>query len=232
MIELYISKDAEKQKLMDMFCVNDVGACLEERVQQYHFSLSLARDMYNEPRHKWDEKLENFLDCAYATNLSLLTKAKQHFEKIWQEKGYYYFGILNSFFETKIPTYRVLIAYYLDVISNWHEPDIVINYKNYQNENPLYHIYGVLFEITLSQIFINTRKIKTKQELSNNTLWAISELSACAILNTKYPEFKNSTLTGYKALDKYTNTFIELAKKTSNYNDFINKIFTLNFSFE
>lgn len=229
-IELYISKDAEKQKLMDIFCVNSVGISLENRVQQYHFSLPLAEDMYKKPRHEWDEKLENFLEDAYLTNLPILIKAKQHFENIWEKKGDYYLGILNSFFEKKIPTYRVLIAYYLDVISNWHEPNIVVNYKTFQKENPLYHIYDVLFEMTLSQIFINTRKIKTKKDLPDIELWGISELSACAILNTKYPEFKNSTLTGYENLDKHAKTFIDIAAKTSNFNDFISQISTLNFS--
>ncbi len=187
--------------------------------------------MYQKPRHEWDEKLENFLEETYLTNLSILNQAKQHFEKIWSEKGNYYFDVLNTFFKEKIPTYRVLIAYYLDVISNWQEPNIVVNYQTFQKENPLYHIYGVLFEITLSQIFIKTRELKTKQELSDTLLWGISELSACAILNTKYPEFKNSTLTGYENLDNHAKTFIEIAKKTSNFNNFITQIFTFDFMF-
>ncbi len=232
MIKLYISKDTEKQKLMDMFCVNSVGISHKKRSIQYNFPYSLAEEMYKKPRYEWDEKLEDFLENTYKKNLPTLKQAQQHFEKIWSEKGNYYFDVLNTFFKEPIPTYRVLIAYHLDVISNWQEPNIVVNYQTFQKENPLYHIYSVLFEITLSQIFIKTRELKTKQELPDAQLWGISELSACAILNTRYPEFKNSTQTGYENLDKYASNFIEIAKNTKNYQDFISHILSQNFSFK
>ena len=72
MIELYISKDTEKQKLMDIFCVNSVGVSHKDRATQYHFSPYLAEDMYKKPRYEWDEKLEDFLENTYKRNLPTL----------------------------------------------------------------------------------------------------------------------------------------------------------------
>ena len=232
MLNLYISPDTEKQKLMDVFCVQTIGASLEQRAQQYNFPKKLAQKMYQQPRYVWDDELEHFLEKTYLSQKNELEKAKQHFENIWKEKGPFYFQKLNDFFETPIPTYHVLVAYYLDVISNWKEENIVINYNTYKKENPLYHIYGVLFEIILSQVFIRVRKTKSKTQISDFTLWGISELSATAILNALFDEFKNSTKTGYEILDYFCEDFIKTCKSTSSFDPFKQKILSKNLLFE
>jgi len=224
MIEFYVSADAEKQKLMDMFCVEPVGVSLAYRAKQYHFPLELAEKMYARPRAQWDSELEDLLEAVYARHRSEMQEALSFFQAFWHKNGVKYLPQLEIFFGSKWPTYRVLLAYYLDVISNWKECNIVINYALYQKENVLFHVYSILFEMVLAQVFIKIRELKNRQEMSDNQVWGCSELAACVILNKLYPEFKNATKTGYPQLDEKAPLFFDFIQKHNQIDSFLNEI--------
>ncbi len=223
-LEFYLSADMEKQKLMDIFCCEPVGKDLKYRTKQYNFPFELAERMYNLPRFQWDAELEALLEQRYQQNNSELEKSLSFFNHFWKENGERYLAPLNAFFKETVPTYRVLLACYLDVISNWKECNIVINHALYKKENVLYSVYSILFEIILSQVFIKIRAIKNKNELPDMQVWEYAELAACAILNKIYPEFKNSTKTGYAELDIHAPRFIDLAQKSPDLNAFLQDI--------
>lgn len=232
MIEFYISSDAEKQKLMDVFCVASMGASLNYRAKQYHFPLDLAHKMQAMPRLQWDEELENLLEEIYAKNQEELVNSLSYFQCFWKNNGNQYVSKLESFFEETLPDYRVLLACCLDVISNWKEYNIVINHQLYKKENPLYHVYSVLFEIVLSQIFIKIRSLKNKKEMPDKQVWGRSELAACAILNKLYPEFKNSVKTGYAELDPCMPLFLDIIQQSSHLKNFLNTLMKLELPFD
>lgn len=232
MIEFYISSDTEKQKLMDIFCVAPMGVSLNYRARQYHFPLDIADKMQTYPRIQWDEELENLLEETYSRNKKELVNSLSYFQCFWKNKGEYYLSKLNTFFEETLPDYRVLLACYLDIISNWKECNIVINYRLYKKENPLYHVYSVLFEIVLSQIFIKIRSIKNKKKMPDKQVWGRSELAACAILHRLYPEFKNSVKTGYPELDPCMPLFLDIIQKSSYLQNFLNNIIKLELPFD
>lgn len=232
MIEFYVSLDTEKQKLMDVFCVAPMGASLNDRAKQYHFPLDMAHKMQTRPRMQWDEELEDLLEKVYCQNKNELLQSLSYFQCFWKSNEEHYLSKLNSFFEEKLPDYRVLLACYLDVISNWKEYNIVINHRLSQKENPLYHVYSVLFEIVLSQVFIKIRSVKTKKEMSDKQVWGRSELAACAILNKLYPEFKNAVKTGYSELDSCMPLFLNIIQKSSHLQSFLNGIIELKLSFD
>ncbi|MBR6412784.1 MAG: hypothetical protein IKS41_06480 [Alphaproteobacteria bacterium] len=227
MLDFYISLETEKNKLMDMFCLQDIGFPMEKRVQQYHFSLDLAKDMYHLPRHQWDKKLEDFLSEAYTKHKDDLASSLSFFQKYWNQHSEQYFGPINQFFGEQIPPYRVLLAHFLDGISNWVEPSIVINAYSYQTPNPLYHTYTLLYEIILSQVFIRTRQIKSAKELTDEDLWMIAELAAFSFLATTFTEFSKVSGTGYPQVDIHALKFRELMNMRPKFEDFITKSFNL-----
>lgn len=229
MLDFYISLETEKNKLMDMFCVGDSAVSHEYRAKQYHFPLELATEMYQEPRFKWDEKLEDFLAKSYLDSKNKLNDSMKFFTEFWEENEEKYFSKINLFFQDTIPTYRILLAHYLDAISNWVEPNIVVNAYSYQTSNPLYHVYSLLYEIILSQVFIRTRNIKSKSEFSDDKLWTCSELIAFAFLTTTFPEFSKCTGTGYPQLDIYAKDFLELIKQNKTFDKVQNEILKPNF---
>lgn len=212
---------------MDMLCIQDVGFSLEKRAEQYHFPLDLAKEMYNYPRHQWDQKLENLLSCTYIKNRQKLDKAFSFFQEYWKQYNEKYFEPINHFFDTQIPNYRVLLAHFLDAISNWVEPNIVLNAYSYQTPNPLYHTYTLLYEIILSQVFIRTRQIKSVMEVSDEKLWMISELTAFSFLATTFSEFSKVSGTGYPQVDVWAPKFRELMNMRLKFEDFIYQSFNL-----
>ncbi len=224
MFEFYISPDAEKQKLMDMFCVPSVGVSLEYRANQYLFPIELAQKMYTLPRHQWDKELENLISSRYREKEAELHQSLFFFQNFWHQHTEEYITPLTHFFQKEIPHYRILLAYYLDVISNWSEPNIVINYKQYSHQNALHSVYAILFETVLSQIFIHIRQLDTSDYLIDETVWGLSELSACVLLNRLYPAFQNACATGYPQLDKHLQSFKLVTTSTANLTEFLKKI--------
>ncbi len=224
MFEFYISPDTEKQKLMDMFCVPGVGVSLEYRANQYHFPIETARKMYDRPRYEWDKEVDTLIKSEHLKNKNEMQKAITFFKDFWHKNTAIYQEPLFQFFQKEIPTYRVLLACYLDVISNWSEPDIVINFKQYRHSNVLHSVYSLLFETVLSQIFIHIRATNNSDILPDETAWGLSELSACVILNRLYPAFRNSRLTGYPQLDKHIQSFEERTGDAATLSDFLEKV--------
>ncbi len=224
MFEFYISPDTEKQKLMDMFCVPSIGVSLEQRANQYHFPIELAQKMYALPRYQWDKELEDLIAVQYQKNATALNQSLLFFHHFWVQHTNEYLYPLEAFFQHKIPVYRVLLACYLDVISNWSEPNIVINFTQYKHENVLHSVYSLLFETILSQIFIHIRQQQTPTQLSDQTVWGLSELSACVLLNRLYPVFHNATATGYPQLDKHIISFTQATANQNTLSDFLKQV--------
>ena len=227
MLDFYISIETEKNKLMDMFCIQDVGFSLEKRAEQYHFPLDLAKKMYNLPRYQWDRKLEDFLSQAYQKNKNKLDNALSFFQGYWTQHNENYFEPINCFFDTPIPSYQVLLAHFLDAISNWSEPNIVLNAYSYQTPNPLYHTYTLLYEIILSQVFIRTRQIKSPKEALDDKLWMASELTAFSFLATTFPEFSKVSGTGYPQVDIFAVKSRKLMEMHLKFEDFIYQLLNL-----
>lgn len=232
MIEFYVSSDTEKQKLMDIFCVAPIGKSLMERAKQYHFPPDMAKKMQTSPRIQWDEALEELLETTYLKYKNELETAHSFFHCFWDKNGEAYLSKLDSFFGERFPNYRVLLACYLDVVSNWKECNIVINHALYQKENVLYSVYSILFEMVLSQIFIKIRTLKNKTEMSDKQVWGRSELAACAILNKLYPAFQNSVKTGYPELDSSMPLFLEVIQKATHLMPFLNETINLTLPFD
>lgn len=232
MIEFYISSETEKQKLMDIFCVAPIGASLTERAKQYHFPVNMANTMQTRPRIQWDEALEDLLEETYLKHKNNLETSRTFFRCFWDKNGEAYLSKLDSFFEEKFPDYRVLLACYLDVVSNWKECDIVINHALYQKENVLYSVYSILFEMVLSQIFIKIRSIKNKKEMSDKQVWGRSELAACAILNKLYPAFQNSVKTGYAELDSSMPLFLKIIQQSNHLTPFLDTVINVILPFD
>ncbi len=87
MIEFYISQDTEKQKLMDVFCVEPIGASLDYRAKQYHFPLEMAQKMQSLPRIQWDTELEDLLEKTYTQNQEELIQSLAYFQCFWNKNG-------------------------------------------------------------------------------------------------------------------------------------------------
>lgn len=227
MFDFYLSAESEKNKLMDMFCTRSVGFSREKRAAQYHFPVEMAHKMYQHPRYIWDAELERFLAESYRQNQQKMTEALSFYQNYWQENHDKYFIPLERFFQFQFPVYRVLLAHFLDAISNWNEPNIVLNAYDYQSQNPLYHVYAVLYETVLSQIFIRVRQTISDSRLSDTGLWAMAELSSMAILYKLFAEFSSKDKTGYPQIDSYATQFIEIAQHTDSYESFLEQALPL-----
>ena len=227
MLEFFISSETEKYKLMDMFCMTDIGAPMEYRVNQYQFPLNLADEMKEYPRTKWDKKLEDFLFAVYEKHLRDLKKSQFYYTKFWQKNFSRYFDPINRFFGTPVPKYRVLVAHFLDAISNWSEHNIVLNAYAYQTPNPMYHVYTLLYEIILSQAFIRVRQTKSKEQLSDEKLWVFAELTACVFLNKNFEEFAQASATGYPDVDKFLPRFWEITADAKTFDELTKQAFQI-----
>lgn len=229
MLEFFISSETEKYKLMDMFCITDIGASMEYRAKQYQFPLNLAEEMKEKPRFIWDKKLEDFLFAVYQKHQTDLKKSQFYYTKFWEKNLSHYFAPINRFFETPIPPYRVLVAHFLDAISNWSETNIVLNAYAYQTPNPLYHAYTLLYEIILSQTFIRTRETLSKETFSDEKLWTFAELTAFGLLKTTFDEFSAANGTGYPQVDKFAHRFLDILKKSPTFEILKENIFQISF---
>ena len=225
MLEFVISSETEKYKLMDMFCMTDIGASMEYRVTQYQFPLNLAEEMKEKPRTVWDKKLEDLLFAVYKKQQKDLKKAQFYYTKFWQKNFAKYFNPINQFFGTPFPPYRILVAHFLDAISNWSETNIVLNAYAYQTPNPLYHAYTLLYEIILSQTFIRTRAEKSKDILSDEKLWVFAELTAFGVLKKLFDEFSTVNGTGYPQVDKFVPRFLDILSQSNSFDELKEHIF-------
>ena len=140
-----------------------------------------------------------------------------------------YFNPINQFFGTPIPPYRVLVAYFLDAVSNWSETNIVLNAYAYQTPNPFYHTYTLLYEIILSQAFIRIRAEKPKEILSDEKLWMATELIAFGVLKKLFNEFSTVNGTGYPQVDKFVPRFLDILAESNSFDELKAGIFNISY---
>jgi hypothetical protein len=168
------------------------------------------------------------LDRVYKRSSKRLKKSIEFFNSYWENNEDRFFNKLESIFGKKVSKYNVLLSNYISGILDWKGTNICINAYSYKNKKENYHVYFLLFEIILSEIFKTMRKNNTEQEFSDRKTWIISELSAFTILGEEWDLFnKVNPRTGYMDIDKLIPEAKEIYENSNNMSGFLEKIISL-----
>lgn len=226
--DFFISKNFEKQILLDMF-KNDKTKTIKNRARQYKFPVKLAKDIARISGNECEEKLEHFLNVSYERDAKRMTNCLNIFKSYWDKNSNYYFCKLENFFERNIEQYEVLLSRYVAGTSDWYGNHICTNIFSLKWKKYCNHNYCLLYEVVLSEVFKTIRKLRTVDELSDNDVWILSELSSFVILHRLFDEFKFIKKTYYEQVDVLLDKAYLIFDNSNGINDFIKRIIGINF---
>ena len=196
--------------------VGEAGCTKEERAKQYHVPLEIAKKCIGQKEPPKD--LVDFVGKAYQQ--SDLEKAFAFHVDFWNRNGNKCREKLSKLMEQKIPDFRVRLQVLCDGISDWEGTNIAINAFQYLNKNIAWDAV-LIWETILALTFQRIRKKYPKEIYSDEIVWAVSEMTSCAIINT---DFNVIWKIGYHLLAPHQEKVIELYKNRKNFSDFLEKM--------
>ena len=222
--EFFLSQNFEKRILINIF-KNDETKKIKDRAKQYKFPIKLAKDIKKLPINICENKIDNFLNISYKRDYKKMNISLKKFIDYWDNNENYYFDKLEKFFNKQIPLYEVLLSRYVAGISDWEGNHICTNIFSFKWKKYCNHNYCLLYEIVLSEIF-KLIKIKNNQ-LKDNDIWIMSELSSFVILHKFFDEFSFIKKTYYNQIDCLINKVYLIYDNTNNINDFLENIMNI-----
>ncbi len=174
--------EKEREIIKDMFSDDILG--VEHRAKQYGFPLDFAMQIHEGKVS--DENLDTFLAKEYSDKDTEIKNSIKFFEEYWEKETPVFAEKFSQILGEDIPNYRVDVARYLMGISDWYGTNIVVAYYTINHRLKEFHKWNLLFEIILSQVFQYTRKFYNQEQLEDNKIWGISELSAFMILDKEF----------------------------------------------
>ena len=213
MYSFYINQKEEIDILNDMLA--DGGGCsIAERANQYHIPLEIARKCDKE---KVPKELIEFVKKSYTEKEKELELALSFHTDFWNRNGQKLKEKLTKWMEQDVPPFRVRLQVLCDGISDWEGTNIAINAFQYLNKEIAWEMV-VIWETILALTFQKIRAKYPKQIYSDEIVWAVSEMTACAIINT---EFDVTWNIGYRQLANHQEHIIQFYKGRKNFSDFL-----------
>jgi hypothetical protein len=224
--KFYISWREEQKRLIGFFRGFDPLG-IDARAKQCNFPKRLAKKIHYQSPEEWMPILNQLLKETYKNESEKMKEALGVFEKYWQKNDKEFFERLEVIFKEKIPTYNVLLSYYVAGTSDWYGENICTNVYSYKWKKKNSHIYSLLFEVILSQIFKRIRRNKSWKDIPNEKVWSVSELSAFIILHQEWDIFNNMQITRYEEVDNLICEAQKIYKSTKDIDIFIEKVLLL-----
>ncbi|HSQ97486.1 MAG TPA: hypothetical protein VLL98_02085, partial [Rickettsiales bacterium] len=225
-LKFYISWREERKRLIGLFRGFDPLG-IDSRAKQCNFSKRLAKKIHSKSPEEWMPILNQLLKKTYKDESKKMREALVFFEKYWQKNDKNFFEKLEIIFKEKIPTYNVLLSYYVAGTSDWYGENICTNIYSYKWKKKNSHVYSLLFEVILSQVFKRIRRNKSQKDISDEKVWSASELSAFIILHQEWNIFDNMQITRYKEVDNFIYDAQKIYKSAKDIDIFIEKILLL-----
>ena len=192
------------------------GCTVAERAEQYHIPLKIAEKCSKE---KIPQELIDYVQKTYQEKKKDLEKALTFHTDFWNRNSAKCQEKLIKLMEQEIPPFRVRLQVLCDGISDWMGTNVAINAFEYLNGNPVWYT-TLLWETILAVTFQRIRRKYSKTIYADNIVWAVSEMSACAIINTDFNTVWNI---GYRQLFPHQEKVMQFYKNRKNFSDFLEK---------
>ena len=215
MYSFYINKEEEISTLNKMLS-GWSGCTIDERSEQYHIPLEIAVKCHKE---KAPQELIDYVQKIYQEKETDLKQALAFHTDFWNRNSNECQQKLAELMEQDIPLFRVRLQALCGGISDWEGTNVAISAFEYLNGNPVWYS-TLVWETILALTFQRIRKKYSKEIYSDNTVWAVSEMSACSLINT---DFNVSWKIGYSQLAPHQEKIIRLYKTRKNFLDFLEK---------
>ena len=217
MYSFYISKQEEINVLNEML-VGKAGCTKEDRSKQYHVPLEIAQKCIGQKEPP--KELVDFVNKTYQEKAMDLEKALSFHVNFWARNGNKCRKKLTKLMEQEIPEFHVRLQALCDGISDWEGTNIAINAFQYLDKNIAWDAI-VIWETILALTFQRIRKKYSKEIYSDEVVWAVAEMTSCAIINADFDVVWNI---GYRLLAPHQEKVIKLYKNRKNFPDFLEKM--------
>lgn len=163
---------------------------------------------------RWGGGLDALLLETYRQNQEALTGAR-FFSNVLggKRRG---FSVLEKVFGHPMPPYYVLLTHFIAGTSDWYGTDICVNAYGPKCSRENAHLYGLLYEIILSQIFMRVRQRHSAETLDDWGVWEIAEVGAFTLLHQEFDLFGAFEKTYYDAVDAKRERAQKLYQSTKN----------------
>lgn len=219
----YTSANQERNNLIHLFQEEDPMG-VEARARQCDFPVELARQIRTAAPAEWQAQMHDFINQTYAQQKEQLAESVAFYKAYWAAHEAQWLDPIERALGKKIPPYYVLITHFIAGTSDWYGADIAINARLRRAKNPHYHVYILLFEMILSQVFMHVRAQFGEEQLSDWAVWELSELTAFTILHHAFDCFDDLTATGYAAVDEKINRARAVWQSEKSLDAFLTKI--------
>ena len=218
MYSFYLNKQEEINILNKM--LSDGGGCtVTERAEQYHIPLEIAQKC---KKAKTPKELVDYVNKIYQEKAEDLEKSLVFHAGFWNRNKAECEQILSSIMQQKIPSFRVRLQPLCDGISDWEGTNVAINAFEYLNGNPVWYS-TLIWETILALTFVRIRKKYSNKIYPDETVWAVSEMTSCAIINT---DFKVNWKIGYRQLAPHQDKVLQIYHDRKDFSCFLKEMLT------
>lgn len=215
MYSFYLNKQEEIDILNHM--LSDGGGCsVAERAEQYHIPLNIAQKCSKE---KVPQELIEYVNKVYQEKENDLKKSLV-FHTDFCSKNKDKWQMIAQSMEQEVPIFRVRLQSLCGGISNWEGTNIAINAFEYLNGHPAWYA-TLIWETILALTFHRIRQKYLKDVYSDNTVWAVSEMTSCAIINT---DFHILWDIGYRQLAPHQKKVLNMYHSKKSFNTFLEEM--------
>ena len=217
MYTFYLNKQEEINVLNEML-VGETGCTKEDRAIQYHIPLEIAQKCMGQKEPP--KELVNFVNEAYQKKENDLEKSLAFHNDFWNKNGDKCCQKLHQLMEQEIPEFRVRLQVLCDGISDWEGTNVAINAFQYLDKNIAWDAI-LIWETILALTFQRIRKKYPQEIYSDEIVWAVAEMTSCAIINT---DFNVRWKIGYRLLAPHQDRVLEIYKNRKNFPEFLEKM--------
>lgn len=214
----YINESEEIKTLNEMLQEAE-GISDTSRAQEYHIPLEIAQKCQKDFPPK---ELIDFVHNAYLSRQKELEEALDFYNHYWTGEGQKHLEKIAQIMDQKIPPFRVRLDLFCSGTSDWFGTNISIHAFDYKLNSSAWYA-TLLWETILALTFHQIRSKYPKEDLPDNIVWAISEMTSCAIINCDFPVIWKM---GYTQLFPHQENIMTLYKSKQNFSDFLEKMIT------
>lgn len=221
MFKFYLDEAGEREILQQMFS-GWSGCSVKERALQYGIPLDIARQC-----EKTDvpcPALADYLAKGYVLYRKELKQALTFHKRYWREHRLETKEKLKNIFGHKIPPYTVRLNLQCDGISNWYGTDISINAFQYLRPEKHRHVRTLLWELILSQTFMDIRKRYSADKFDDNQVWGMAELTAVSCIQTDFEHNSEDWSIGYEELEPRRDMVKFIYQRRKNFRDYLEQL--------
>lgn len=212
----YIDESEEVSTLNEMLQGCE-GCSAQERAKEYGIPLKIAQKcgMKTAPA-----ELADFVHQTYLKKKSALSQALQYHQTYWADEGQRHLEKVAKIMGQKLPAFRVRLDLFCSGTSDWAGTNISVQAFAYKT-NPSAWYASILWETILAITFQKIRQKYSKKQLSDAVVWAVSEMTSCAMINCEFPITWNI---GYTQLFPHQKHILQLYRYTADFSDFLNQL--------